>query len=120
MKTISAFSVLLFITVTPVLAASADDAGRGSPAPGTAQDGSRPADGAIKGGAMLPGESSGVPGRSGAPADAVSKPCVDLTGTLRAEGLQRERDANRGASRPPQAVNPQSDPTTPPPQNPPR
>ena len=106
------------MTVNPVLAAPPDDEGRGSPAPGTAQDGSRPADGAIKGGAMLPGESAGVPGRSGAPAETVSKACFDLTGSLRAECLERERDANRGASKPPQAVNPRSDPTAPPPQNP--
>jgi hypothetical protein len=118
MKTIYAFSLLVFITVTPMLAASADDAGRGSPAPGTAQDGSRPADGAIKGGAMLPGESGGVQNPSGAPADPVSRACADLTGTLRAECLSRQRDAARGGSKPPEVVNPRADPTAPPPQNP--
>ena len=95
-----------------------DDEGRGSPAPGTAQDGSRPADGAIKGGAMLPGESGGVPKASGAPADPVSKACLDLTGSLRAECLAREREASRGGSTPPEVVNRRADPTAPPPQNP--
>jgi hypothetical protein len=118
MKAIYAFALLVSFTVNPAVAAPPDDEGRGSPAPGTAQDGSRPADGAIKGGAMLPGESGGVPRSSGAPADAVGKACLDLTGSLRAECLERERDANRGASTPPKAVNPRADPTAPPPQNP--
>ena len=118
MKTIYTL-LFVFFTVSPVLAASSDDdSGRGSPAPGTAQDGSRPADGAIKGGAMLPGESGGIPSPSSAPADSVSKACADLTGTLRAECLARQRDAASGASKPPEAVNPRSDPTAPPPQNP--
>jgi len=108
-----------FFTVNPLIAASADDdSGRGSPAPGTAQDGSRPSDGAIKGGAMLPGESGGIPNPSGAPADPVSRACADLTGTLRAECLARQRNAARGGSKPPEVVNPRADPTAPPPQNP--
>jgi hypothetical protein len=118
MRTHAALAALIFLGLsTSAFALPPDDEGRGSPAPGTAQDGSRPADGAIKGGAMLPGESGGVPS-TGAPAQAVSKACADLTGTLRAECLAREREAARGASRPPEAVNPRADPTAPPPQNP--
>ncbi|HEY6820701.1 MAG TPA: hypothetical protein VI321_01670 [Burkholderiales bacterium] len=118
MKILYAFSLAVFVTANPLLAAPPDDSGRGSPAPGTAEDGSRPADGAIKGGAMLPGESAGIPSPSGAPAETVSKSCGDLAGTLRAECVARQRDASRGASRPPEVINPRADPTAPPPQNP--
>jgi hypothetical protein len=70
---------------------------RGSTPPGTAQDGSRPADGAIKGGTIAPGESAGMPER---------KPnrCYDLSGTLREDCLKQEEEreaAGGGASRPP-------------------
>ena len=66
MKTHAALAALILIGLsTSTLALPPDDEGRGSPAPGTAQDGSRPADGAIKGGAMLPGESGGMPGDIG-------------------------------------------------------
>ena len=109
---------ILIALSSAALALPPDDEGRGSPAPGTAQDGSRPADGAIKGGAMLPGESGGVPNPSGAPAEPVSKACVDLTGSLRAECLAREREATRGSSTPPEVINRRADPTAPPPQNP--
>jgi hypothetical protein len=113
-----AWFALALVLSGSALALPPDDEGRGSPAPGTAQDGSRPADGAIKGGAMLPGESAGVPDPTGAPADPVRKACADLTGTLRAECLAREREASRGGSRPPEAINRRADPTAPPPQNP--
>ena len=70
---------------------------RGSAPLGTAQDGSRPADGAIKGGTIAPGESGGMPAR---------KPdrCYDLSGTLRDDCLKQEEEreaAGGGASRPP-------------------
>jgi len=62
---------------------------RGSTPPGTAQDGSRPADGAIKGGTIAPGESAGMPAR---------KPdrCYELGGTLREDCLKQEREAAGG------------------------
>ena len=120
MKTYATLAALLFIGLsTRALALPPDDEGRGSPAPGTAQDGSRPADGAIKGGAMLPGESGGMPSDgSRAPAASIGNACADLNGTLRAECLARQRDASRGASQPPEVINPRADPTAPPPQNP--
>ena len=45
------------------------DTGRGSIPPGAAQDGSRPADGAITGGSIRPGESGGMqfPGEDSEP-----------------------------------------------------
>ena len=64
---------------------------RGSAPLGTAQDGSRPADGAIKGGTIAPGESAGMPERNR---------CHEMQGTLREDCLkqQQEREAAGGAS----------------------
>ena len=65
---------------------------RGSTPPGTSQDGSKPADGAIKGGTIAPGESAGMPDR---------KPgrCHELSGTLREDCLKQERDAGAGETK---------------------
>jgi len=68
---------------------------RASTPPGTARDGSAPAEGAIKGGAILPGEHSGVPER------ALTR-CYELSGTLRQQCLRDARDAGAGATRPPE------------------
>lgn len=65
---------------------------RGSAPLGTAQDGSRPADGAIKGGSIAPGESAGMPERKPAR-------CYELSGTLREECLKQERDAAAGETK---------------------
>ena len=65
---------------------------RGSIPPGQSRDGAAPSDGAIKGGAILPGETAGMP----------EKRCEELTGTLREDCLkQQERDAGTGPSRKP-------------------
>ena len=77
--------------------------------PGTSQDGSRPADGAIKGGSILPGETSGVPGK---------KKCEELTGTLREDCLKQEREAGTGSTDIRVRDLPPSPPVTTPPQNP--
>lgn len=79
------------------------DGERASTPPGTARDGSHPADGAIKGGAILPGESGGIPdGRSAAggasapPERAVQRAaerCYELKGTLREQCLRDTRKA---------------------------
>lgn len=65
---------------------------RGSAPLGTSQDGSRPADGAIKGGTIAPGESAGMPDR---------KPgrCHELSGTLREDCLKQEREAGAGETK---------------------
>jgi hypothetical protein len=81
----------------------------GSLPPGTSQDGSRPADGAIKGGAILPGETAGVPGK---------KKCEELTGTLREDCLKQEREAGTGSTDSRVRETPPSPPVTTPPQNP--
>jgi len=90
-----------------------DSAGSGK---GIAADGSRPADGAIKGGSILPGESAGMP------TDKAKSRCSDLTGTLREECLAREEGASGGGTRLPQVDVAKPPPTreAPPPQNPSR
>ena len=92
----------------------AQTSGAPSPDKGTAADGSRPADGAIKGGSILPCESAGMPN-----SQAKSR-CADLTGTLKEQCLAQEQDASAGATRLPQADVAKPPPTreAPPPQNP--
>jgi hypothetical protein len=91
---------------------------RGSVPPGTSSDGSRPAEGAIKGGTILPGERGGVPENAPSPERRVAK-CNELSGTLRDDCLRREQDASSGDSRGPDLYGPRSTPpAAPPPQNP--
>ena len=84
---------------------------RASTPPGASQDGSRPADGAIKGGSILPGERSGVPGNA---------KCQELSGTLREDCLKQEREAGVGGTTTESGTRetPPSSPVTTPPQNP--
>ena len=94
-------------------AAFSQDPGRASTPPGISQDGSRPAEGAIKGGSIQPGETSGLPQRS-----AIAKRCTELTGTLREQCLRDAESASGGATLPrpdPMVRDPR---TAPPPQNP--
>jgi hypothetical protein len=83
---------------------------------GIAADGSRPADGAIKGGSILPGETAGMP------TDKAKSRCSDLTGTLREQCLAQEQGASSGGTRLPEVDLGKPPPTreAPPPQNPPR
>ena len=67
---------------------------RGSTPPGMSQDGSRPADGAIKGGAILPGEAGGMPEKR-------PSRCHELEGSLREDCLKREREASAGETKDP-------------------
>ena len=86
--------LLLSVAVAVAAPAFGQSGERGSIPPGTSQDGSRPSDGAIKGGAILPGESAGVPQK------ALSK-CDELQGTLRDDCLKQERAAASGATKTP-------------------
>ena len=81
---------------------------------GSAPDGTRPADGAIKGGSILPGENSGVP------TDRQASRCADLTGTLREQCLAHEKGAASGGTALPDAevAKPPTTREAPPPQNP--
>lgn len=90
---------------------------RGSAAPGTSQDGSRPADGAITGGSIAPGETGGVPDKSKGSERASSR-CNDLSGTLREQCLLQERGASTGGRSAPGPAQPPSPREAPPPQNP--
>jgi hypothetical protein len=106
--------VTAFLLSSGAALAQADS--RGSIPPGSAVDGSRPADGAIKGGAILPGERGGVPdGNARSPEQRVAK-CNELSGLLRDQCLRDLRDAGIGATRPPEVKTPS--PSVPPPQNP--
>jgi hypothetical protein len=81
---------------------------------GMAPDGSRPADGAIKGGSIVPGESSGMP------TDRETNRCADLTGTLREQCLADARGASTGGTKQPEVDVAKPPPReAPPPQNPP-
>ena len=80
------------------------DAPRGSTPPGVSQDGARPAEGAIQGGSIAPGESGGMPrkdpGRSAA-SGGTAKPaqrCYELRGTLRKQCLADEAVKKEGAA----------------------
>jgi hypothetical protein len=75
-------------------AADAQTGERGSLPPGQSQDGAAPADGAIKGGAILPGESAGSP--DSAERAKVEKRCDQLSGTLREECLKQSTDTRAG------------------------
>ena len=112
---------LLFAAFLMMLAglASAQGDARGTVPPGTAADGSRPADGAIKGG-ILPGESGGMPDKSPLPGERIKR-CYELGGTLREECLMKEQEAGTGSSRPApanDATKSIAPPDAPPPQNP--
>jgi hypothetical protein len=88
---------------------------RGSVVPGTAPGASRPQDGAIQGGSILPGEKSGVPNE--ASGKAVER-CEEMHGRLRDECLLKEEQqrSSVGGSRRPAVSQPA--PNSPPPQNP--
>ena len=93
---------LLVFTSLAFAQAAGDTGTRGNTPPGMSTDGSHPADGAIKGGSIVPGESAGVPNTGGtAPSSEERlKRCEQLTGKLRDDCVQKERSAAGGASAP--------------------
>ena len=82
---------------------------------GANTEGSRPSDGAIKGGSILPGETAGMPD------ERAKNRCADLQGTLREQCLAQERGASTGGTRvpDPDMAKPPPAREAPPPQNPP-
>jgi hypothetical protein len=94
--------LIVVLSVFPAIAlAQAGDATRGNTPPGMSQDGSRAADGAVKGGSIVPGESAGVPNKdSSTGATERLKRCGELNGSLREDCLSKERSAAGGSSAP--------------------
>lgn len=93
--------LILVLALFPAFAlAQTSDSPRGNTPPGMSQDGSRPMDGAVKGGSIAPGESAGVPDR-----DSRIKRCNELSGKLREDCLAKERNAGGGSSVPPRPRN---------------
>jgi len=94
--------LILVLTLSPLFAfAQTGDATRGNTPPGMSQDGSRPMDGAVKGGSIVPGEKAGVPNKdsqTGA-TERLSR-CSELSGSLREDCLAKERSAAGGSSAP--------------------
>ena len=85
--------------------AAAQDGTRGSTPPGMSQDGAHPAEGAIQGGSLAPGEKAGVPQKpqedqagsaaAGGSAQSGAERCYQLEGTLREQCLSKEAEAAR-------------------------
>jgi hypothetical protein len=68
----------------------------------------KPSDGAIKGGSVLPGETSGTPDARPAPAPRSGiERCNELSGTLREQCLEKEHKSSAGATRAPGEPPPQ-------------
>ena len=93
--------ILALSFCSAALAQATGDGARGSTPPGMSQDGARPADGALKGGSILPGEKAGVPDKdSQTPSTEALKRCDELNGTLRQQCLDKQRSAAGGSSAP--------------------
>jgi hypothetical protein len=100
MRTIYAL-LLAFSLCSAALAQTTGDGARGSTPPGASHDGAAPADGAIKGGSIVPGEQGGMPGPkdpTGTTSGERLQRCGELTGVLRTDCLQKERSAAGGSS----------------------
>src|SRR3954468_21197128 len=95
------FLITLSLICALAFAQNTGDGARGSTPPGSSQDGSRPADGAIKGGTSIaPGETAGTPSRTPGEQSEMRRRCDQLTGPLRDECLDKPRDAAAGGSAP--------------------
>ena len=113
-----AATALLLLFAVPGIAQTAQSTDNPASTPlgrGAGTGGGRPADGAIQGGAILPGESAGMP------SERAKSRCGDLQGTLREQCLAQERGAGAGGTRAPDAdiARPPQTREAPPPQNPP-
>ncbi len=113
MRTILLVAPLVMSLCLPALASaqSAGDATRGSTPPGTSQDGARPAEGALRGGTLAPGESGGTPDSApakSAPGSAAAggsskrlARCYELEGSLREQCLADEASKTGSGTRAP-------------------
>jgi len=111
------FSIMAFALAG--VAVAQPEGSRGNTPPGMSQDGSRPADGAIVGGSIKPGERAGTPDKGPTPRGV--ERCKELTGTLREQCLEQENRAGAGGTGLPDGSSRPTEPPTsitPPPQNP--
>ena len=93
--------IAMSLFAAAALAQTTGDPTRGNTPPGVSQDGSRPAEGVIKGGSILPGENAGVPNKDSTTASTERlKRCNELKGALREDCLEKERGAATGGSAP--------------------
>lgn len=101
MKLLGLLAALALATATPTFSQTGE---RGSLPPGESRDGAAPADGAIKGGTILPGETSGIPDDR-----KMEKRCEELSGSLREDCLKQQREAGGGGTKPPADIGAPSD-----------
>ena len=96
------FLLMLSFMCALAFAQTTGEPARGNTPPGVSQDGSRPADGAIKGGTSIaPGETAGMPRRApGNESAEMRRRCDEMTGSLRDECLDKPRDAATGSTAP--------------------
>ena len=108
--------VLLALSIGSAIAAAqgAGDATRGSTPPGASQDGARPAEGAIRGGTLAPGETGGTPEKApdgdaaagGTAGTSRLARCYQLEGSLREQCLADEARKTGAETRPPSGASP--------------
>lgn len=100
-----ALIIALFVSTVPAFAQTTGEPARGNTPPGMSQDGAGPADGAIKGGSIRPGERGGQPNTGGTAPSTTERVqrCEQLEGKLRDDCLKDERSPASGATlgRPP-------------------
>jgi len=94
---LAATLVLLGVAVPGLAQPTTDNPSSTPLGSGTAPDGARPGDGAIKGGSIAPGETAGMP------TDRQISRCADLTGTLREQCLAQDKGAASGGTTQPDA-----------------
>ena len=106
---------LALFSLAGFAAAQSDgDATRGSTPPGMSQDGARPAEGALKGGTLAPGEKGGTPeetpgkdregsAAAGGSANALER-CYQLEGSLREQCLADHASKTGAEPRAPSAA----------------
>jgi hypothetical protein len=100
------FLVTLSLICAVAFAQTSGEGTRGSAPPGTSQDGSRPAEGAIKGGSSIaPGENAGMPSRTPSESAEATKRCQELGGSLREQCLEKERSGATGGTAAPRDPN---------------
>ena len=92
-------SLICAVAFAQTKGTTAGEGARGNTPPGTSQDGSRPADGAIKGGsAIAPGETAGMPSRTPSESAEATKRCQELSGSLREQCLKDDKDSAAGGT----------------------